>query len=239
MKTVLIIAAVLGFFAGILIATCARADIPPPDFNRAIYISGPITSDGMGSVGKAMLNYGKSGNAPVSIILNSPGGEVYAGLHFIDMMHSLQAKGITIRCYVQQVAASMAFQIFINCDERYALQGSALLWHSVRTFLNRYVATPQGLTALAADLRRVNDHLEADLRKQLPLDADVIEYHSVNETLHLAPGLGELVGPKWMSVAASIPNLLEVPATVPNATGSDFSLKMQSGTRPHIIYILE
>ena len=160
MKTryiVLIIAAVLGFFAGTLIATSARADIPPPDFNRAIYISGPITSDGMGSVGKAMLGYGKSGNAPISIILNSPGGEVYAGLHFIDMMHSLQAKGITIRCYVQQVA----------------------------------------------------------------------------------PGLGELVGPKWMQVADSIPNLLEVPATVPNATGSDFSLRMQSGTRPHIIYILE
>lgn len=75
----------------------------------------------------------------INIIINSPGGMVFFGDFFINAMKAAQARGIKLVCVVPTMAASMAFSIFNECDERYALSKAKLLFHPVRTQIRGYV----------------------------------------------------------------------------------------------------
>jgi membrane-bound ClpP family serine protease len=68
-----------------LCATCAQA-APTPDWSRAVYIDGEI-DDATLALGEKLLAYTAGGNtSPVTIIIDSPGGSVIPGLHFIDII---------------------------------------------------------------------------------------------------------------------------------------------------------
>ena len=68
----------------------------------------------------------------VVLLINSPGGDVYPGLQFIDAMEAVKTRGVKITCVVSNMAASMAFQILSKCDSRYSLANSLLLWHPMK-----------------------------------------------------------------------------------------------------------
>lgn len=83
-------------------------------------------------VSKAMVEMGQLGNDSDEILLyiSSPGGSIAAGNSFIQYMNYLRMKGKTITC-VADIAASMAFSIFQECDNRYVTPSSILMQHQM------------------------------------------------------------------------------------------------------------
>lgn len=75
-----------------------------------------------------------SGREPITVIINSPGGEVVAGLDIVSQIRSLQRAGIEVRGHVMGDAASMAAVILAACSVRSATSLSRLMWHGVVTF---------------------------------------------------------------------------------------------------------
>jgi len=207
-------ALVLVLFA---LTPAVSAEPAAPNYARAVYLDGAITGRGIDPVTNALQAYASKSKEPVDMIINSPGGEVLAGLWIIDTMKDLQSRGITIRCFVKRYAASMAFQIYLHCNERYALEGSILLWHRVRSHMQDYIAEPSGLASLLQDLLAVDAEMSRDAEGLLPLDAETISFHAEHETRHHAHGLAKLTGGngKWMTVERAFPGLLTVPTTVP------------------------
>lgn len=124
----------------------------------------------------------------VNIIINSPGGAVYAGLQFINAMESAKSKGVKLKCYVPGMAASMAFQIYAHCDERYAFKYSLLLWHPVRAagFME---LTPQSSRYSAWALTELENILLPVLFKELDISEKEFLFHYINETMWTAESL--------------------------------------------------
>lgn len=65
----------------------------------------------------------------IEIILNSPGGEIFAGMAFIDFVRELQAKGHHVTTVALGMAASMAGVILQVGDKRVMGANSFLLIH--------------------------------------------------------------------------------------------------------------
>lgn len=106
------------------------------EFNQTNFISiiGPITQQSMDfaiqqlhipEIKKQMKQNGK-----IMIYINSQGGSVHAGNHFIQYLHSLQNQNITIEC-IGQNFMSMAFHIFQNCNHRMILENSIGMQHQM------------------------------------------------------------------------------------------------------------
>lgn len=131
----------------------------------------------------------------INIVIDSPGGSVYAGWHFISAMKQVQAAGVTLDCYVDGMAASMAFQILSFCNGKYSLPYSTLLWHPVRASGSGGL-TPEQAANLAGALKEMGDYLISELRENFTIKDEVFWSHYYQETLHLArmvvPSLPEL-----------------------------------------------
>jgi len=102
--------------------------------NRTIIISGDI--DG-GSAHEfvediQMLLLDKSKD-PVTLIINSPGGNVFNGIAIITAIRNAQRKGIKLVGEVHGHACSMAFFILQCCDERRMGKLDILMAHGITT----------------------------------------------------------------------------------------------------------
>jgi ATP-dependent Clp protease, protease subunit len=73
---------------------------------------------------------GSSDQAEIILYISSPGGSVLAGNNFIQFMNYLRQKGRRFTC-VADFAASMAFSIFQECDNRYVTPSSILMQHQM------------------------------------------------------------------------------------------------------------
>jgi ATP-dependent protease ClpP protease subunit len=69
-------------------------------------------------------------NDEVLMYIVSPGGSVLAGNNLIQYMNYLRHQGKTMTCIADQ-AASMAFSIFQECDNRYVMPTSILMQHQM------------------------------------------------------------------------------------------------------------
>lgn len=112
-------------------ATLAAEGEAKLDKERTVTLSGIIDDNTFGAANQ-LIGLAEEDDDPIDIVISSPGGSVAHGLYFIQAMKEVKAKGIKIRCYVPTMAASMAFTIFTQCDERYALPYARLLFHSPR-----------------------------------------------------------------------------------------------------------
>lgn len=184
----------------------------PLDGPNTIVLNKQITRETMGPVAEKMTQMLSQDRAPreVNIIINSPGGSVYTGFQFISQMKALQGKGTKFVCYVPGLAASMAFHILVHCDQRIVLQESALLWHRARVFIMFGVVTSTAASALARDLAQIDEHILADVRRELSKDMseEDISYHFEHETLHIGQKLCSSA-PHFCTSKASVPGLLE------------------------------
>lgn len=68
------------------------------------------------------------GNKPIYLFLNTPGGDIQAGLDLIEALQGLNRKVKTVTYF----AASMGFQIAQNLDERLILKSGTLMSHRAR-----------------------------------------------------------------------------------------------------------
>ncbi|HEY3548646.1 MAG TPA: ATP-dependent Clp protease proteolytic subunit [Propionicimonas sp.] len=76
----------------------------------------------------AMLGAGRD---PITIIVNTPGGEVVSGLDIVSQIRSLQRAGIEVRGHVTGDAASMGAVILAACSVRSVTSLSRIMWHGI------------------------------------------------------------------------------------------------------------
>lgn len=176
---------------------------------RLLYLQGEITGQTIAPLKDALEKAvtGK-GRAPITIVINSPGGSVIAGMAFINRMQAVKALDMDINCYVLDVAASMAFQVLTQCTNRYTLPTSFLLWHGVRMGTRQPITTALA-RSIADDLQRMDEVVLMQLDDSLSLSSDVIRKHFEHETLWSGVGL-HAADPKFITPLDSYPRLLPV-----------------------------
>lgn len=104
-------------------------DVITNDFNnRTVYLIGEINSDMAVILVSQLRTLDNKSSQPITMIINSPGGEVNAGFMIIDAMNACRSEIITV---VAGIAASMA-AIISSCGklgERYVTTNSQIMIH--------------------------------------------------------------------------------------------------------------
>jgi ATP-dependent protease ClpP protease subunit len=72
----------------------------------------------------------KAGLGELKVHIDSPGGWLDPAEAVIRLMDKSKLR---FKCTVDNMAASAAFLIFVNCDDRLAKKTSRLMWHQIRT----------------------------------------------------------------------------------------------------------
>jgi len=172
-------------------------------------MDGPISSRTIAPLQDALdAHIQADKKSPVTLIISSPGGEVYAGIRFITSMLEAQARGVKINCYVTNMAASMAFQIFTQCSSRFALNTSLLLWHGVRVKINEPI-TARLAVSLSEDMDRIDQLIVWQLRGVLKMKEADILHHFHAETLWSGFTLGE-AAVEFMQTANAFPGVQQM-----------------------------
>lgn len=79
---------------------------------------------------------------PITIRINSSGGDVRAGLDIISQIEHYKQKGLEFHGLCEEFAYSMAFLIFISCNVRKMRKYANIMFHpSYRQFPEGYVLT--------------------------------------------------------------------------------------------------
>lgn len=214
------LALALGLLAGAPAPTALGAPSPKGlavNPARAVVVAGPIMQGNILPLGDHLLELSaKAPRTPVDIILDSPGGDVITGLLFVNQLEAVKARGTKVRCFVPTLAASMAFQILLHCDERYTLDFGLLLWHGVRIYGYDGALTTPVAFEVARQLNQLDQLIITDLRRFTGLDDDTLSFHFVRETLHFGTDLAVLA-PQFIRSYAAIPGLLQALASAPRS----------------------
>ena len=97
--------------------------------DRIVTLEGEITECYANEIIRQLLILGSESQAPITMIIDSPGGSISAGLAIIDVMQML---GDRVRCVCTCLAASMAAVIFAAGSQRLMLPHSRLMLHQAR-----------------------------------------------------------------------------------------------------------
>lgn len=125
---------------------------------------------------------------PITIYINSVGGSVIDGGSLIDV---IEVSTTPIRAVVYGLAASMAFRIFICCNERIAFKNSVLLMHDGEISISNS-------TNKAKDTMRFVDAMEERTKqfvlRHTSMDEDFYDKHYDQEFYMFANGEGRTYG---------------------------------------------
>ena len=96
--------------------------------NRSIFLTGSIDSEMANAFLSQLLYLEEESNEPITIYINSPGGEVNAGLMIYD---AIQGSNLTINMICTGIAASMAALLLAGGQKgkRYILKHSKVMIH--------------------------------------------------------------------------------------------------------------
>lgn len=175
------------------------------DSKRLITLSGVIDDHTFG-LANDLIGLAEKSDDPIDIVISSPGGSVSHGLMFIQAMKEVKKKGVTIRCYVTGMAASMAFNIFTQCDERYSLPYATLLFHAPRV-MGTFVIDVQAAKQLYEGLSQLEAILMQLIVPVMGIDRQSGAWFMTsyaNERLFLATELAAESPKKWFTVVARI-----------------------------------
>jgi ATP-dependent Clp protease protease subunit len=198
-------------------AITARASSYNAVPERTLYITGSIGGLSILKQAQQLLNMSDSSHDPIYLVINSPGGEVITGTQFVSAMRVAKARGVVLKCLVPMAAASMAFIIYNECSERYALSQSLFLWHSIRSMLLG-VYTPAELGIIQADMLRFQSNFDSLMQSELDISAEEFYYHYHNNSLLPALYLHS-ISPYYMTLVDDITGVLNVYDVV--GTGGD------------------
>lgn len=126
--------------------------------DRMLFLNGSIGSEECAGIITSLLYLEKSDpDSPVTLIINSPGGEVRSGLAVYDVLSLMKSPVITV-CMGQ--AASMGSIIFLAGDKRIMLPHSELMIHdpSYGSF-NADHMKPHEIQERVDSLRKTGDEL--------------------------------------------------------------------------------
>lgn len=192
-----ILAASAAFFASTSLAETFVADAP----ERTLYFIGPI---GPEVIAKAdtLEKLSVESDDPITLIINSPGGQVLPGLQLISAMRVAQSRGVKIRCLVPIMAASMAFQFLAECSERYAFANSLLLFHPMSLGV-RGNFTQEQFLYFGKQLGILEKPMREDLIRLMKIDRKTFTYHYQHETMWTALSL-LVVAPDFVTIVDGV-----------------------------------
>lgn len=138
--------------------------------NPANYLEvvGPV-SDLSEQINKINFITRTSEDNNIYIGINSPGGRLDTTELFLRIMQGAKQQGMVFTCIVDGMAASAAVIILSECDNRYALMNSGILWHSM----------------LSQGIFRINESMLADTLTFFQIKNDEIW---ANTRKHFFPG---------------------------------------------------
>lgn len=199
------------FTVGMMGASCAYPSVAV-DSDKAVVIDGVIAQGNILPLGKDLLERAERGDKEVHMIINSPGGEVITGFLFLNMMEEAKSKGLKVTCFVPTVAASMAYQILLHCDERYTLEHAFLLWHRARVNVGGFGSAPMtstDLLTLGNDLLKMDNMIFSKVLSTMggEVSLKTLMYHFERETLHSGLNLS-LMAPKFIQSHLYIKGLM-------------------------------
>lgn len=149
---------------------------------------------------------------PIYIVINSPGGSVSFGMQFLTAMKVAKSRDVKLVCVVPNLAASMAFHMLAECDERYALSYTLLLWHPMKTGGMFVMLSADQMEYLVKTMRSWEVPLNDKIMKQLNLSKDLFYYHYTHETLFIPSQLAE-IAPNFITIideVKGVPNLFKM-----------------------------
>lgn len=94
--------------------------------DRRLFITGEINSDTALDFMKQVMFLNAEDNSPISVFINTPGGEINSGMLMYDVIVGSEAP---VRMYCTGKAYSMGAVLFACAKERYMLPNSELMIH--------------------------------------------------------------------------------------------------------------
>jgi len=101
--------------------------------NRMIYLNEDVDDCSAGRFVEDMYLMITEGKEPITVMITSGGGDVFAGMAMIRAIKKAQANGIKVIGEVYGQALSMAFFILQCCDKRIMGKYCSLMCHGVST----------------------------------------------------------------------------------------------------------
>ncbi len=143
--------------------------------SRVLFVEGVICDEGVSRVIKGLLALEKEDpEAPITLVVNSPGGSVTAGLALIDIMQS-------ISCPVHTVGMGMiasAAAVILACGDHRAVYPNAQVM--IHQLLGGLGMSQQSDIEIAAEqLRSLRGRLDALLAEKGKLSVE--EFHKLTE----------------------------------------------------------
>lgn len=187
--------------AALLASIPAFAKTVTVDARRVVRITGPISGNGIG-IASEIEELASASTKPIHIIINSPGGSVATGSQILSSIEMAKNRGITVKCYVPVLAASMGFQVLVHCSERYALKYALLLFHPMKMSSNSPM-TKEDLLYNSQRLREWEQPFIDDLLKALDISTEIFMYNYRNETLWMGFEF-QTLSPKFLTIVDDI-----------------------------------
>lgn len=97
--------------------------------NRELFLYEPVTSESALNLIKKLKALNLINHKPITLWLNTPGGQVPAGLAIINTIKSIKSKVITI---INSQVCSMGSLIAIAGDERFITKNGVMMFHDMK-----------------------------------------------------------------------------------------------------------
>ena len=151
---------------------------------RIIFLEGDITNESACTFAKEMLNLELSNSKEsIKLIINSPGGEIEAGMFILDVIHGCSAP---VEMFCLGKASSMAALIFVSGKNgRYILENSKLMIHQPLV-LNNTNKNLSEIKKIANDLENRKNQLFEILKDHSNLSLEILEEETKEDRYYSA-----------------------------------------------------
>ena len=147
--------------------------------DRQIELAGPIDASSVACAARCLLHLQKCDpQAPVTLFINSPGGEVQSGLALYDVMRAISCPVHTV-CI--GTAASMAALLFVAGDRRDMLPHSRVMIHDP-LIGGGLGGSALSVKARADDLMRIRDITAAVIAEHTGMTLDQVFQLTAQDT---------------------------------------------------------
>ena len=148
--------------------------------NRELELTCGVNADSCATVIRGLLYLQRQdASAPVTLYINSPGGEVQSGLALYDVM---QAVSCPVRTVCLGMAASMGALLFIAGDERWMLPHSRIMIHDPLIGGAGLAGSALSVKARADDLMRIRDITASVIARHTGMSLERVFELTANDT---------------------------------------------------------
>lgn len=168
---------------------------------RTISLEGTVSIAHIGDVAQTIHEYSQQSKKTIFLLINSPGGNVLAGLPILDAIKMAQSRGVAVVCVSSLMSASMAFTIYSACTRRYATKNTLFLFHPMSTSGQSGIVSD--LVVSMAKMQELEARLAEDSRKVLKMSKSEFYKHYRAETLWTAENLKKS-SPDFLRIVSNI-----------------------------------